>query len=119
MSKSIMQREKECYICRELVGAEMSLPDTGLEMHHIFGGTANRKLSEKYGLKVWLCHAHHNEPPEGVHHNKVVMQMLHEEGQLAFERSHPNLSFREIFEMSYRNVQYEIKLPFEKRKETK
>ena len=52
--KSIMQTKKECYVCRELVGTEMSLPDTGLEMHHIFGGTANRKLSEKYGLKVWL-----------------------------------------------------------------
>lgn len=118
MSKSIMQREKECYICRKLIGAGVPLPGAGLEEHHIFGA-ANRKLSEHYGLKVWLCHAHHNEPPEGAHHNKVVMQMLHEEGQLAFERSHPGLSFREIFGMNYRNVQYEIKLPFEKRKETK
>ena len=107
--KSIMQNCKECYICRKLVGAGMPLPGTGLEEHHVFGGTANRRLSERYGLKVWLCHAHHNEPPEGVHHNKAVMQILHEEGQLAFERSHPNLNFREIFGANYRNVQYQVK----------
>ena len=54
MSKSIMQHEKECYICRKLVGAGVPLPGAGLEEHHIFGA-ANRKLSEHYGLKVWLC----------------------------------------------------------------
>lgn len=102
MAKSILQNRKECYICRELVGAEMSLPDTGLEMHHIFGGTANRKLSEKYGLKVWLCHSHHNEPPCGVHFCKEAVEKLHEEGQKAFERKYPNKDFRMIFGKNYR-----------------
>lgn len=27
-----------------------------LDRHHIFSGHANRKLSEKYGLVVYLCH---------------------------------------------------------------
>lgn len=94
--KSIMQTKKECYVCHSLVGAEMSLPDTGLEMHHIFGGTANRKLSEKYGLKVWLCHNHHNEPPCGVHFCKEAAEKLHEEGQTAFERKYPNEDFKVI-----------------------
>ena len=101
MSKSIMQAEKECYICRKLVRAGMPLPGTGLEEHHVFGA-ANRKLSEHYGLKVWLCHAHHNEPPAGVHHNKMVMQALHEEGQKAFEREYTNEDFRAIFGRNYR-----------------
>ena len=39
------------------------------EKHHIFAGP-NRKLSEKYGLTVHLCHACHNEPPAGAHFSK-------------------------------------------------
>ena len=39
---------------------------TNLEEHHIFFGTANRKLSEKDGLKVWLCQYHHRGT-KGVH----------------------------------------------------
>ena len=46
MSKSIVQREKECYICRYLAGEQGyygELPSTGLHRHHIMFGTANRK----------------------------------------------------------------------------
>lgn len=46
-----------------------------LERHHCFGG-ANRKLSEKYGLVVNLCHECHNEPPDGVHFNSGRMLAL-------------------------------------------
>lgn len=48
--KSIIQAKKECYICG------LYAP---VEEHHIFFGTANRKMSEKYGLKVYLCEEHH------------------------------------------------------------
>lgn len=65
--KSILQNEKRCFIC----GATQNL-----EEHHVFSGTANRKLSEKYGLKAWLCHEHHNEPPMGVHHNRSYELLL-------------------------------------------
>lgn len=47
--KSILQKDKKCYMC----GATGSCDP--LDSHHVFGGP-NRKLSEKYGLKVWLCH---------------------------------------------------------------
>lgn len=30
-----------------------------VEVHHIMYGTANRKLSDKYGLIVPLCQEHH------------------------------------------------------------
>lgn len=43
-----------------------------LESHHIYNGNPNRKLSEKYGLKVYLCHYCHNEPPNGVHFNSMI-----------------------------------------------
>lgn len=54
------------------------------EKHHIFGG-ANRKLSEKYGLTVHLCHHCHNEPPDGAHFSKETADWLHRIGQQAFE----------------------------------
>lgn len=55
--KSIMQDKKECYICHTT---------NNLEVHHCLHGTANRKLAEKDGLKVWLC-AEHHRGDNGVH----------------------------------------------------
>ena len=43
-----------------------------LESHHVYNGNPNRKLSEQYGLKVYLCHYCHNEPPNGVHFNLMI-----------------------------------------------
>ncbi len=81
MADSIMQRRKECYICRYRYG--VSTVDT-LEEHHVLNGPL-RSFSERYGLKVWLCHRHHNEPPDGVHHNAEMMDWMKSCGQLAFE----------------------------------
>lgn len=66
------------------------------ELHHIFGGP-NRKNSEKYGLMVYLGHYVHNEPPNGVHHNKRANDQLRRMGQRAFERHYPDLDFKSIF----------------------
>ena len=52
---SVFQEEKYCYY---------SLDTTGLEMHHIFGG-GRRKISEKYGLKVWLRWDVHRKLTDG------------------------------------------------------
>ena len=72
--KSIIQSDVDCcYFC----GATR-----GLETHHVFGG-AYRKKSEQLGLTVRLCHNCHNEPPLGVHHNAVQMNILHQVGQRA------------------------------------
>ena len=30
-----------------------------LERHHVIFGTAGRKISDKLGLTIWLCHEHH------------------------------------------------------------
>lgn len=60
MDSIIQKHTDRCFIC----GAPR-----GLEWHHVFGG-AMRDKSEKYGLKVRLCHYCHNEPPNGVHQNK-------------------------------------------------
>lgn len=91
--KSIIQSEKKCYFTERT---------DDLEDHHIyFNGTGQRKLSEKYGLKVWLTHDYHNEPPEGVHHNKARRRELERIGQMAFMARFPELDFIKIFGRNY------------------
>jgi len=51
---------RECYLCGST---------NWIECHHVFGG-ANRKISERYGYVVDLCHFCHNEPPNGIHFNR-------------------------------------------------
>lgn len=48
--KSILQKDKRCYICG------LYYPT---EEHHTIFGTANRKISEQNGFKVYLCKEHH------------------------------------------------------------
>ena len=74
-----------CYLCMKLHNDYRRHPV--LQEHHIFGGGPNRTHSGHYGLKVYLCNVHHlaGTGPEAVHSNKKVMDMLHEEGQRAFE----------------------------------
>ena len=83
---------KECHICG---GNYM------VQNHHIFGGTANRKLSEKYGLKVPLCWYHHHDSKTGVHFSKGLAERLHQEGQRTFEETHTREEFKEIFKKNY------------------
>ena len=50
--KSIIQEDREhCFICGRNARADY----WGLDEHHVYGGS-NRKMSEKYGLKVYICH---------------------------------------------------------------
>lgn len=88
---SIMQDDKVCYVC----GSRMNL-----QCHHVFGGTANRKKSEQYGLKVWLCYEHHLGK-DGVHYNKTLMEHMHKVGQEEFEKTHTREQFRQEFGKSY------------------
>lgn len=50
--KSIVQPKRDkCFIC----GKNASADYFGLDEHHVWGGGC-RNLSEKFGLKVYLCH---------------------------------------------------------------
>ena len=94
--KSILQeKDGTCYLCQKLY--DIDSRQKNIEEHHVFGGTANRKISEKYGLKVYLCIAHHREGPEAVHRNRKYDLMLKEDAQEAFERSHTRREFVGIF----------------------
>ncbi len=95
--KSIIMNEKDrkCYLC----GAVGVMGE--LEWHHIFGGNPNRKKSEKYGLKVRLCHRCHRDNKIGVHSNAEAADYLHRIGQKAFERTHTRQEFVAIFGKNY------------------
>ena len=90
--KSIIQENKECWVCSTT---------QDIHEHHILYGTANRRLSEKYGLKVWLCGKHHNLSNEGVHFNKELDRRLKVLAQKRFEEEYPNESFLRIFGRNY------------------
>lgn len=102
---SIMQCEDDgqCYLCMALHGDYSR--QTVLEEHHVIYGHGKRKLSERYGLKVYLCPGHHQHSPEAVHHNYVngtkYGDFLKQQAQRQFMRFYPKLNFMEIFWKNY------------------
>lgn len=91
MAKSVLQKNKECYLCRKLFNEENT---HDLHSHHILYGNARRSNSEKYGMKVFLCAPHHNMSDEGVHFNSRADMLLKQEAQRFFEA---NIGTREQF----------------------
>ena len=90
--KSIIQRgKKRCFICGRVID---------LQLHHVIGGPANRKLSDKYGLVVWLCMEHHTGPA-GVHLNRKTGDSLKRLAQIAFEARHSHDEWMEVFRKNY------------------
>jgi hypothetical protein len=88
---SILQTEKECFVCHTTYG---------LECHHVIGGSANRKQSELHGLKVWLC-AEHHRGNSGVHFNRELDLSIKMFAQTEFEKTHTREDFIRIFGKSY------------------
>lgn len=91
MGKSILQDKKECYICG---GTE------NLHEHHIFGGR-NRKISERYGFKVWLRADWHNMADYGVHANRDLDLFLKMCCQKKFEETHTRAEFMALIGKNY------------------
>ena len=91
-SRSIVQQgDPRCFMCGKRVN---------LERHHIFGGVANRPLSEKYGLWVYLCHECHTGA-EGAQYNREKGDALKRLGQIAFEGKHSHEEWMELFKKNY------------------
>ena len=91
-SKSILQENTDyCFVCGRY----------GTEIHHIFYGTANRKLSDKYGLVVGLCYNHHRGN-DGVHGgNKELDMSLKQTAQAKFQEIYPQTDFLAVFGRNY------------------
>lgn len=72
-----------------------------VEVHHIMYGTANRKLSDKYGLIVPLCQEHHRGQT-GVHFKRDLDICLKKLAQEKFNSVYgANKSFLEVFGKNY------------------
>lgn len=92
MARSIIQSEKECFVCKTTLN---------LHEHHVFFGTGNRKISEKYGMKVWLCQEHHTGR-NGVHFDRQLDLLIKTVAQGTFEKEIGNRDeFRRLFGRSY------------------
>ena len=90
--KSILQDEKKCYATGSTVN---------LHKHHIFFGSANRKISEREGFWVWLRADFHNMSDYGVHFNKDFDLQLKQECQQRYEHDHSRGDFIRLIGRNY------------------
>lgn len=99
--KSIMHDKSSgtCYLC--MLDGDYQRR-TGLQEHHVIFGTSGRKLSEKYGLKVYLCVQHHTIGPAAVHNNQQTARYLQAKAQEAFEKQHSHAEWMQIFGRDYK-----------------
>lgn len=96
--KSIMhQKDGTCYLCKKLYN-DYSIKAT--EEHHVMFGP-DRKLSEKYGLKVYLCLPHHRTSSEAVHQNKEMNILCRRDAQKEFIKKYPDKDWMQIFGKNY------------------
>ena len=92
--KSILQDKKECFITHST---------ENLHKHHIFFGTANRRISEKNGFWVWLRYDYHNGAAYGVH-GKCGHELdikLKQKCQRKYEENHSRGEFIKLIGRSY------------------
>lgn len=90
-SESIMQTEKQCWYCGR---------KTMLERHHVMTGTANRKLSERFGLWIWCCHEDH-VGIGGVQYDRKKSDELKADAQMAFEAVYGHDAWMKTFYRNY------------------
>jgi predicted RNA-binding Zn-ribbon protein involved in translation (DUF1610 family) len=69
--------------------------------HHVFFGSANRKLSEKYNMVAWLCPDCHQYGPRAVHRCREADLILKQRYQRIFEAEHGSAVFMEVFKRNY------------------
>jgi hypothetical protein len=90
--KSIVQPEgRQCFLCGR---------QAALERHHILGGSANRKLSEHYGLWCYLCASCHRGV-DGAQYNSEKGLYLKRLAQKAFEEKYSHAFWMETFRKNY------------------
>ena len=90
--KSIIQEKKECLVCHTTYN---------LHLHHIFFGTANRKISDREGFTCYLCGHHHNLSNSGVHSNRELDLELKKVCQKKYEETHTREEFIKLIGKSY------------------
>ena len=82
---SILQKNRQGYLCEKFGIIRYW---TYLEEHHIFDGNPGRRISEENGFKVKLCAGHHRTGEKAVHKDIVMMRILQQDAQRAYEKTH-------------------------------
>ena len=96
--KSILQEDNGvCFLC-SLAGDDH---EQYTHEHHVIYGTSGRKLSEKYGLKIYLCPRHHEFGKEAAHKNKGTRILLEKIAQLVFINQYGPDLWMQIFGKNY------------------
>lgn len=83
--------EKYCWFCGST---------RNLHLHHIFYGTANRKISDREGFVAYLCYEHH-EGNQGVHHNRDNDLILKRECEKWYLKNHTKQEFIKLIGRNY------------------
>lgn len=91
--KSIMQTEKECYITGRT---------DNLHKHHIYFGSADRKISEANGFWIWLTGEYHNQDSrKDIHSNQEFNLRIRRSCQTIFEFDHTRAEFIALIGKNY------------------
>ncbi len=90
MESILQNKEDGCLLCG----------NPYVEEHHVVYGTANRKLSTRYGLLVYLC-AEHHRGAHGVHHNAALDLRLKQMAQSRFQEVYPDEDWLKVFGRNY------------------
>jgi len=70
-------------------------------IHHIFGGTGRRKISEREGFIIPLTNTEHNMSNEGVHFNHELDLWLKRTCQAKYEETHTREEFIRLVGRNY------------------
>lgn len=91
--KSILVEDTEhCVFCGS----------SNVEEHHVFFGTANRAMAEKYHLTIPACNKHHTGSADCPHKNRIIDLALKCWAQTVYELKIGDRSdFRRDFGKSY------------------
>ena len=86
-----MQNGRYCFFCRR--------ENVPLEIHHCINGNPGRKLSDKYGLTVYLCTACHRVVHAHIEMRLTLKQMA--QAELMKKEGWSVDDFRRIFGKNY------------------
>ena len=98
---SILQTDadrRRCWLCMRMHDYSEK---TSLHKHHVYEGTALRRISEAEGFFVWLCPQHHEFGEKAVHRNHETSLQVQRQMQAEFEKRHTREEFIRLIGRSY------------------
>ena len=70
-------------------------------IHHVFGGSGRRTISEKHGFIIPLTNDEHNMSDNGIHFNKEMDLKIKKLCQKKYEETHSREEFIKLIGKNY------------------